>query len=186
MSSETQYSLLEELSCTDANNSLLTHEIGDLADKISYAEQSVNEQDELRLLKEQYTVLEVKDFLLSKQIGERCGKKPTTILYFYGNASSCEDCVKEGYVLDALREQYPDLRVYSFDYTLPSATIDALKSIYKITNTLPALVVNGKTVAGFQSVDAITAKLPKDFLAQEKKAALEGASSTTAAGDASK
>ena len=169
MSSETQYSLLEELSCTDLNNSLLTQEIGDLADKITYAENNVNAQSELKLLKEQYTILEVKDFLLSKQIGDRCHKKPTTILYFYGKADSCQDCVKEGYVLDALREQYPDLRVYSFDYNLDSATIKALNSIYKTTDVLPALVVNSKTISGFQSVDQLTALLSKDFILQEKK-----------------
>lgn len=167
LSSETQYSLLEELSCSDVNNSLLSQEIASLAERIDYAEQNVNAESQVSLLKEQYTILEVKDFLLSKKIGERCGKKPVTVLYFYGKKDSCEDCVKEGYVLDALRDQYPDLRVYSFDYTLDLSTIRALKSIYKIGPTLPGLVVNTKTVSGFQTIDQITALLPKDFVKQE-------------------
>src|ERR1700733_4998732 len=53
MSSETQFDLLDELSCQDMNNNLLSQEISDLADKISYAEQNLNDQTQIALLKQQ-------------------------------------------------------------------------------------------------------------------------------------
>ncbi len=162
LSSETQFSLLEELSCQDLNSSIFSTEIASLAEKIAYAEQNVSNKDEIDLLKKQYTILEVKDFLLNKRIGERCKQMPVTILYFYGSKDACTDCAKQGYVLDAIRQQYPQVRVYSFDYNLELSTIKALTSIYKIGNTLPGLVVNGKTVAGFQTVDGIKTLLPKE------------------------
>ena len=163
LSSETQFSLLEELSCQDLNNSILSQEISTIADKINYSEQNVNAKDEVELLKKQYTILQVKDFLLSKRISDRCKQKIHTVFYFYSNKDTCTDCEKQSYVLDALRQEYPTLRVYSFDYNLDLSTIKALKSIYKIGDTLPGLVIDGKTVSGFKTVDEIQKVLPKDF-----------------------
>lgn len=169
LSSETQFALLEELSCQDVDNSILSKEIADLAGKITYSEQNVGNQEEVQLLKKQYTILQVKDFLLSKRIRERCGEKTNTIFYFYGNKDTCVDCVKQSYVLDALREKYPEVRIYSFDYNLDLSTIKALTSIYKIQNNLPELVVNGKTVSGFKTVDELEILLPKELTAPVKK-----------------
>lgn len=163
LSSETQFSLLEELSCQDVDRSILSQEIATIADKINYSEQNVGAKDEIELLKKQYTILQVKDFLLSKKIAQRCGQKIATLFYFYGNQDTCSDCVKQSYVLDALREKYPTLRVYSFDYNLDLSTIKALTSIYKIKNELPALVIQGKTVTGFKTVEDVEKLLPKEL-----------------------
>ncbi len=163
LSSETQFSLLEELSCQDVDRSILSQEIATLADKISYSEQNVGDSEEVQLLKKQYTILQVKDFLLSKRIAERCKQKIATVFYFYGSKDACTDCVKQSYVLDALREKYPTLRVYSFDYNLDLSTIKALTSIYKIQDSLPGLVVNGKTISGFKTVEEIELLLPKEL-----------------------
>ncbi len=91
-----------------------------------------------------------------------CGKKFISILYFYGNDKTCTDCEKEGFVLDALRQKYPLLRVYSFDNSLDLSTIKALRGIYKIDGTvLPALVVEGKTLTGFQKMEDIEPLFPQ-------------------------
>jgi hypothetical protein len=164
LSSETQFSLLEELSCQDLDKSILSQEIAAIADKINYSEQNVSATSEIEMLKKQYTILQVKDFLLSKKIAERCGQKIATLFYFYGNKDACTDCVKQSYVLDALREKYPPLRVYSFDYNLDLSTIKALTSIYKINDTLPALVIQGKTLSGFKTVEELEKLLPKELV----------------------
>jgi hypothetical protein len=169
LSSETQFSLLEELSCQDVDRSILSQEIATIADKINYSEQNVGAKDEIELLKKQYTILQVKDFLLSKKIAQRCGQKIATLFYFYGNQDTCNDCVKQSYVLDALRGKYPTLRVYSFDYNLDLSTIKALTSIYKIQNNLPALVIQGKTVTGFKTVEDVEKLLPKELTVPLKK-----------------
>ena len=168
LSSETQFSLLEELSCQDLSNSILSQEISTIADKINYSEQNVGTKDEVILLKKQYTILQVKDFLLTKRISERCKQKINTIFYFYGSKDACSDCVKQGYVLDALREKYPSLRVYSFDYNLDLSTIKALTSIYKIQSSLPGLVINGKTFSGFKTVEEVELLLPKSLTTPTK------------------
>lgn len=170
LSSETQFSLLEELSCQDLDNSILSKEIATIADKISYSEQNVSATAEVEMLKKQYTILQVKDFLLSKKIAERCNQKIATVFYFYGNKDACTDCVKQSYVLDALREKYPPLRVYSFDYNLDLSTIKALTSIYKVSDSLPALVIQGKTLSGFKTVEELEKLLPKELVSPVKPA----------------
>jgi hypothetical protein len=111
-------------------------------------------------LKKSYSLLEIKDYLLMKKITERCGQKPIFILYFYNN-DNCEDCTKQGYVLTSLREEYPNLRVYSFDYNLDLGAIKSMISIYKVPNKVPALVINGKVYSGFQSVEDIVKTFPQ-------------------------
>jgi hypothetical protein len=95
--------------------------------------------------------------------------KPVFILYFYSNKGDCVDCQKQGYVLTALAQAYPQLRTYAFDYNLDVAALKTLVSIDNVENKPPALVINGKAYYGFHSVDDIEKILPQ--LATLKKAA---------------
>jgi hypothetical protein len=161
MSSETQFSLMGELSCKDVSTTVLSSELNSLADKITYSENNIgNNNTDVISLKKYYSLLEIKDYLLMKQITQRCGQKSVFILYFYKN-DNCNDCTKQGYVLTSLRETYPNLRVYSFDYNLDVSAIDAMKSIYKVPDNLPALVINGKVYSGLQNVDDIVKNFPE-------------------------
>lgn len=160
MSSETQFSLLQELSCKDVSTTVLSSELNSLADKISYSESNIGiENVDVISLKKYYSLLEIKDYLLMKEITERCGQKSIFILYFYKN-DNCDDCTKQGYVLTSLREKYPNLRVYSFDYNLDLSAIKAMTSIYKVPDNLPAIVINGKVYSGFKTVEEIEKIFP--------------------------
>ena len=97
--------------------------------------------------------------MLVKKLDAKCKTKPISILYFY--SSDCKDCDKEGYVLTFLREQYPDLRVYSFDYNLDLSALKTLASIYGVTSNLPALVIKEKLYSGFQSLETIKSLIPE-------------------------
>lgn len=161
LSSETQFSLLQELSCKDVSTTVLSSELNSLADKISYSESNIgNNNANVISLKRSYSLLEIKDYLLMKKITERCGQKSIFVLYFYNN-DTCTDCTKQGYVLTSLREKYPNLRVYSFDYNLDLSAIKAMISIYKVPDVVPALVINGKVYSGFQSVEAVEKTFPQ-------------------------
>ncbi|MCX6754381.1 MAG: hypothetical protein NTU81_00945 [Candidatus Nomurabacteria bacterium] len=161
MSSETQFSLLEELSCKDVSTTVLSSELNSLADKISYSENNIGTENvDVISLKKYYSLLEIKDYLLMKKITERCGQKPIFILYFYKN-DNCDACTKQGYVLTSLRENYPNLRVYSFDYNLDISAIRAMRSIYKVPDNLPAIVINGKVYSGFKTVEEIEKTFPQ-------------------------
>lgn len=162
LSSETQFDILKDVSCSNVNDTFLSPELSELSDKLSHTENDRGPTDpDVLYLKKYYSLLEIKDYLLSKNIATKCpSKKTTSIIYFYSNKGDCPDCTKEGYVLTFLREKYPDLRVYSFDYNLPLSAIDSLKSIYKIQDELPAIVINDTLYTGYKTLEEVEALLP--------------------------
>ncbi len=160
LTSETQFDLLKDTTCDNSAASVFSDDLQTLAEKITYSEDNVGSEVEIDTLKKQYTLIEIRDFLLTKRVAERCHQTPISIFYFYGTKVACPDCVKQGYVLDALREQNPKVRVYAFDYNLDLSTIKALRSIYNVGDALPAIVFNGVTYNGFQSLDQLTSLIP--------------------------
>ncbi len=164
LSLETQFDLFEEVSCEVINNSILSQEINSLARRLSFMEVSRGANDEeVERLKKYYSLLQIKDYLLMKKIGEKCEKEPVFILYLYSNIGDCNDCEKEGYVLTYLRKEYPNLRVYAFDYHLDLAAIKSLASIYNIENRLPAMVINDDLYYGFKSKEEVEELLPESM-----------------------
>ncbi len=163
LSSETQFLLLSDLSCKqDSGEVNLSSELSSLADKINYAEANMEDDSQIIELKKEYSLLEIRDYLLIKKINEKCGQKFTTLLYFYTTANNCTECVKQGYVLTDLRQKYSTLRVYSFDYSLKLSALKALLTIYKIKDTeLPAIVIDDKTITGFQNISNIEKDAPE-------------------------
>src|SRR3990167_10775762 len=161
LSSETQFALLAETSCRDIGPGFLSKELGPLGERLSYAENQTGfDEADIESLKRSYFLLEIKDYLLMKRLTERCNIRPTFILYFYSTSDRCDDCEKMGYVLTALRDKYPDLRVYSFDYHYDVGAIKTLTSIYKVKPTLPAIIVNGEPYYGLQTVEGLEENIP--------------------------
>ncbi|MBP9866497.1 MAG: hypothetical protein KBC41_00250 [Candidatus Pacebacteria bacterium] len=163
LSSETQFDLLKEVPCSNVNDSSLSSELSTLGDKLSHTEnERGKDDDDVIYLKKYYSLLQIKDYILSKKLVEKCGagKKPVFIIYFYSNQGDCSECTREGYVLTRLREIYPDLRIYSFDYNLPLSAIDSMKKIYRIKENLPALVIEDETYTGFKTLEELSSLLP--------------------------
>ncbi len=157
LSSETQFSLLSELSCKDiSNDSVFSDELSELGNKLTWSEENLGNTAEVSYLQKYYSLLEIKDYLLTKQISMRCGEKAAFILYFYTTAANCSLCQQESLVLSTLRSEYPDLRVYSFDYSTDLSAVASMLQIYKIKDTaLPALVINDDVLTGFHSIDEL-------------------------------
>src|SRR3989338_7013341 len=180
LSSETQFALLEETSCRDIGPGFLSKELGSLGEKLSYAEnQTEFNTEDIEYLKRFYFLLEIKDYLLMKRLTKKCSIEPTFILYFYSTKDACEDCERVGYVLTALRDKYPDLRVYSFDYHFDVEAINTLVSIYKVKPDLPALIINGLSYHGFHSVEELEEKIPVLKALAAKAKALEKSATST-------
>ena len=170
LSSETQFSLLSELSCKNVSDSVLSSELSELGNKIEWGQNNIGTTSELNYLKKYYSLLQIKDYILMKKVSARCGKKSAFILYFYTTAENCSDCTKEGMVLSSLRDKYPELRVYSFDYSIDLSAVKAMIDIYKIKDTkLPALVIDDEVMTGFTSVEDVETKIKASFKLQEPK-----------------
>ncbi|HYF13232.1 MAG TPA: hypothetical protein VD928_02975 [Candidatus Paceibacterota bacterium] len=182
LSSETQFELLGNLDCTTIiEHPILTDELNSLADRLSFTENRLGSNNaEVIALKKQYSLLEIKDYLLMQKISEKCRTKPVFILYFYSNAGDCPDCGRAGEVLTYLRQTYPDLRVYSFDYNLDLSALQTLISLRKVRPPLPAFIINNRApVYGFKNLDEMQRLIPElKTLATTTQKTLDNATST--------
>jgi len=166
LSLETQFSLLEAEPCESvASSTTLTSVLADFGSRLSYAENELgSDNEQVVRLKKQYSLLEIRDYLITKKLAAACNVKPVTVLYFYSNAGDCEDCDRAGYALSYLRDTYPTLRVYSFDYNLDLGALQTLISVSKVENDLPAFVINGKRMYGYLSLEELEKQFPKGAL----------------------
>ena len=166
LSLDTQFSLLEAAPCDSAASSTtLTGELADLGDRLSYTgNQLGSDNAQVIRLKEQYSLLEIRDYLITKKLAAACGTKPVTVLYFYSNAGDCDDCDKAGYALSYLHNTYPALRVYSFDYNLDLGALKTFIAVNKVNGPLPAFVINGKHSNGFTTLTDLEKQFPKGAL----------------------
>lgn len=166
LSLDTQFSLLEAAPCDSiASSTTLTSELNDLGTHLAYAENLLGtDNPQVVRLKEQYSLLEIRDYLITNQLAAACGTKPVTVLYFYSNAGDCSDCDKAGYALSYLRNTFPALRVYSFDYNLDLGALRTLVTITKVKDTLPAFVINGKHSYGFTTLADLEKQFPRGAL----------------------
>lgn len=164
LESEIQYSLLADASCdTDvAGNPVLIGEINRLTKRLADMEDQRGTNDaEVISLKKYYSLLQAKDYLLLRERAKQCDDKPLSIIYFYSNAGNCDDCKKMGYVLTSMREDYDKLHVYAFDYNLGLSVVETLKSIYKLENRFPVLIINRRAYYGFKTRAEIEAMIPE-------------------------
>lgn len=159
LSSEVQFSLLKTGGCTEDGNSILAPEIGKLGQRLAYMETQLGvDNTDVIGLKKYYSLLQIKDYMLMKELANKCDFKPVTIIYFY--SKDCVDCTKQGYALTALGEKYPAARIYSFDADLDLSAIKTLQTITRVPESLPSLVINDKVYTGFKSVEDIEKAVP--------------------------
>ena len=168
LSLDTQFSLLTAAPCDSiASSTTLISELADMGTRLAYAESQLgSDNPQVLRLKDQYSLLEIRDYLITKQLAAACGAKPPVmVLYFYSNAGDCDECDRAGYALSYLRDTYPKLRVYSFDYNLNLGALKTLIAVTKVQNTLPAFVINGKNMYGFTSLADLEKQFPRGALA---------------------
>ncbi len=166
LSTETQFELLGNLDCNEiSQNPVLSEELNNLTNRLSVAEENLGtDNPEVTQQKKQYSLLQIKDYLLMKQISEKCPKvKPVFILYFYSNQGDCQDCGRQGDVLTYLRQTYPTLRVYSFDYNLELGALKTLVNLNQINGyQLPSMVIGSKApVYGFKNLADMEKLVPE-------------------------
>lgn len=187
LSTETRYSLLQNSSCShlSANNTSdigLNAELTDITHRVKFMAGQLGYDDEKVVsLKKYYTLLQIKDYLLTKELYNRCGTHIVSILYLY--QEGCEECVKQSIILDDLAKRYPEIRVYWIDKDLQTPALDTLISILNIKKT-PSIVIKDKvydslqTTADIESYIPQIAKWKKQAQEEEKKKLIEEKSNT--------
>ena len=155
ISSELQYLLLAEHPCQSINSTELTRELFEIGTKLDFMESKLGKKNqEVIKLKEYYSLLEIRHWLLLKKAKDVCGFDYDLILYFYSNQGDCDECEQQGFVLSALHKKYPDLNIYSFDINIDDPALNGIKEIHHVAKA-PASVINNQTFVGFMDKDAI-------------------------------
>ncbi len=168
LSVETQFALLESAPCEDvAQGNTLSQEVSNLGDRLNVTESRLGSTDsQVVELKKQYTLLQIRDYLLTKRLSTTCKISPTVALYFYSNTpGACTDCDRASYALSYLHKTYPALRVYSFDYNLELGALKTLIAVKNVKPEFPAFVIDGKTTYGFTTLDEFEKNFPATLFA---------------------
>lgn len=167
LSIETQFALLADAPCEAfTGGNILSQELSGLGDRLAVTEERAGTNDpEVLRLKERYTLLQIRDYLLTKRLAETCDIEPVIALYFYSNAGDCENCDRAGAALSYLRQTYPTLRVYSFDYHLDLAALQTFIAVQKVDERFPAFVIEGKRSYGFTDLEDFQKSFPKKLFA---------------------
>ena len=120
-----------------------------LPSRLEAYEKNNKPTDEYLALKEDYTRLSLRAWIIAQGNFEKCDSDTIPALYFYSD--SCPDCVKQGESLDDakdwLAEDGKRLVVFTVDFNYKEPTLDLVKKYYNITS-VPAIVVNGQVLQG--------------------------------------
>ncbi|MFH1721074.1 MAG: hypothetical protein ABH950_00565 [Candidatus Altiarchaeota archaeon] len=105
--------------------------------------------------KDEYYLIEAREYLLVKRIEQACGRTYPIIFYFYSNAGDCPACETQGYVIDDVRRNAgQQILTYSFELNSNSTVVRTLASQYGVHGA-PATVTNGKTINGYAQKEQI-------------------------------
>lgn len=105
--------------------------------------------EEYLTLKQKYTQLSIRTWILAKTRYEKCGTKLVHGFNFY--SANCSTCAKQGEQLDkfspTLREEGIDVIIFTIDLYSDESVVKFLKQHYGINST-PALLLNNKLYQG--------------------------------------
>ena len=138
----------------------LTNEKFNLGAQIEILEKKFGKENEIvKDLKQDYSLLSIRQWLLVKKVKEECNKDINIILFFYSNEINPPESESQGYVLDYFYEKYPDdVVIYAFDINEDNPALNTIKAIYGVSKP-PSIVMNERLFSGFQSKEKIESLL---------------------------
>ena len=150
------YLLFLEDPCDVEIGNEINEEISDLGRKLSFMEtQRGNGNEEVKRLREYYSLLQIKHYLFMKSIKEECGKDYELVLYFY---EECDLCSDQGFLLKYFKDKYDNVFVYTFDYYSDNDAVKTLKRVHNVTG-VPFTVINEIGYSEFLSKEELTETL---------------------------
>ena len=118
--------------------------------------------DEYLLLKDQYSHLSIRTWMLAKSQYERCSVNVVHGLFFY--SANCDMCVDQGRQIDSLNKKISSggssLIMFPVDFNSKQMIVRSLKGYYSINST-PAIIINDKVFQGRLFTSEELMKYPK-------------------------
>lgn len=173
LGNELLFQLVSRDLCDAVNMTSYTEELTETGRRLTYMEGLYGyDSPPVLQLKNYYSLLLIRHWLLSEQLRDKCGIDKPFVLYFYTNQGDCSDCEDQGIVLTGVHKEYPFFNTYSFDYYQQNPALNFLKERYGILpSRLPTLVIDNKVYYGFQSKEFLLQTMDLERrLAEDKKA----------------
>lgn len=162
LGAELQFLIASKEPCKSFNETILGEELYSIGSKLDFMENELGKKNkEVLSLKEYYHLLELRHWLLLRQVNEQCSQKLDRILFFYSNEGDCGMCQEQGGVLTYIHKKNPQLSVYSFDKNIDNPGLRTLRELYGVGNELPVLVINEIANYGFMNSKQIEEALSK-------------------------
>ncbi|MCX6768039.1 MAG: hypothetical protein NTY90_04925 [Candidatus Micrarchaeota archaeon] len=113
-------------------------------------------------IKRKYILTNSELWLYVTQLQKYCSDAPagiTPILYFYPDKRDCVECRAQAEVLDKVRDQCVNVRIFAFPTDLEIGVLPTLMKKYGIEKT-PSLVINEKKIEGIVTEEIIRSLVP--------------------------
>lgn len=153
-----QYLFLEEVESENQCSIVMTtiednlKKLSKLIDKLdAYEEDGAfsKDQQEFVLLKREYTLSNIRYWMLSQKSQEACKPDNVNVVYFYSD--DCADCDTQGYVLSDLKGRLNEkILVYPIDVSIEEPVVSMVLEEYNITE-YPSLIIEDKVYHGYLS-----------------------------------
>lgn len=138
----------------------LTRDKSELGKQLDILEKTLGKDNEVvKDLKKDYTIVSIRQWLMVKKFKESCKGDMNIILFFYSNKINSSESESQGYLLDYLYRKHPEnLVIYAFEWEQDNPALNTIKQIYGV-NSVPTIVINDRTLSGFQSQEKIESLL---------------------------
>lgn len=155
LGNELVFEMISSDLCDNVNFTTYTKEITELGKKLTYME-GVHGYDSPQVLnlKNYYALLQIRHWIINKEMSEKCNITKPNLLYFYTNFGDCVDCEDQGLVITNVHKKYPYFNIYSFEFQEDNPAINFMKEKFVLSqDRLPVVIIDGEVNYGFQSRD---------------------------------
>lgn len=149
------YDIIAENPCFGVNTSYLVSELSSMGERIDFLESIYGKSSkEILLLKQQYSDLQIRHWLIQKRAIEKCNLSTDLILFFYSN-ENCPQCERQGEILSAFKNRHKEnVLIYSHEIALNDPASITLREIHNIKQ-VPSIVYNSDVFHEFVSLNQL-------------------------------
>ena len=154
MSSEVEFAIIAENPCAMTDLTFLSDDLHELSIKVEYMENQLGSRNkDVKELKNFYSIIQLRHWILMTKIKEQCDSEATNIIYFYSNEGDCRECQDQGYILSHLKRT-ENVNIYSVDINLENNAVRSLKQVHGI-KTAPTLIIDQEVHEGFKTLNQL-------------------------------
>jgi thiol-disulfide isomerase/thioredoxin len=131
-----------------------TKDVWDIGKQLVSLENEKAEPERVAQLTSDYSLVSVRAWILNSYVSQRCKEDKVVILYFY--SVPCSDCIKQGKILDELREEVfrDKMRVFVLNVNSKESIVQDLMKTYDVVKT-PSIVVGNSSYVGLMNKDKL-------------------------------